>query len=360
MKTDYHQILQLVYNLDLSNYAKSRNFINGSVSMLSPYISRGLLSTKIVVDYLSSKHSSLNKFEKFIQELAWRDYWQIVWKYKNINNDIKREQSDVRQFGIPTSILSASTGIEAIDKSINSLYETGYVHNHARMYIASIICNIAKCHWKLPALWFYYHLLDGDWGSNALSWQWVSGTNSSKKYYANQSNINLFCHTNQKNTFLDLDYDKLTKIDVPIVLQEVEQPILKPINMNFNKFDLDFKKPLLIYNYYNIDPKWKSDLDANRVFLIEPSILHNYPISEKAISFAIELAENISGINFYFGFFNDLVKDFSLDNVYYKEHPLNSHYRGNMGSRDWIFQDQNYYPSFFKFWNSNKKTLGFS
>ena len=160
MKKDYHPILQLVYNLDLSNYAKSRNFINGSVSMLSPYISRGLLSTKIIVDHLSSKYSSLTKFEKFIQELAWRDYWQIVWKYKNINNDIKRKQLDVRQFGIPKSILNASTGIEAIDKSVNSLYETGYVHNHARMYISSIICNIAKCHWKIPAQWFYYHLLD--------------------------------------------------------------------------------------------------------------------------------------------------------------------------------------------------------
>ena len=86
-------------------------------------------------------------------------------------------------------------------------------------------------------------------------------------------------------------------------MQEVEQPIFKPTSIKFNKFDLDFKKPLLIYNYYNIDPKWKSDLDANRVFLIEPGILHNYPISEKAISFAIELAENVAGINFYFGFF---------------------------------------------------------
>ena len=54
------------------------------------------------------------------------------------------------------------------------------------MYIASIICNTAKCHWKIPAKWFYYHLKDGDWGSNALSWQWVCGTNSGKKYYANQ------------------------------------------------------------------------------------------------------------------------------------------------------------------------------
>lgn len=359
MKTDYHQILQLVYNLDLSNYAKSRNFINGSVSMLSPYISRGLLSTKIIVDHLSSKYSSLTKFEKFIQELAWRDYWQIVWKYKNINNDIKRKQLDVRQFGIPTSILNASTGIEAVDKSVNSLYETGYVHNHARMYISSIICNIAKCHWKIPAQWFYYHLLDGDWGSNALSWQWVSGTNSSKKYYANQSNINLFCHTNQKNTFLDIDYDQLTKIDTPVVLKEVEQPILETTSINFKQFDLDFEKPLLIYNYYNVDPKWKCDLDANRVFLIEPSILIDYPIGEKAMNFTIELAKNISGINFYFGSFNNLVKDFTVDHIYYKEHPLNSHYRGNMDHRDWIFQDENYYSSFFKFWNSNKQILGF-
>ena len=124
-------------------------------------------------------------------------------------------------------------------------------------------------------------------------------------------------------------------------------------------FDLDFEKPLLIYNYYNVDPKWKCDLDANRVFLIEPSILIDYPIGEKAMNFTIELAKNISGINFYFGSFNNLVKDFTVDHIYYKEHPLNSHYRGNMDHRDWIFQDENYYSSFFKFWNSNKQILGF-
>ena len=71
------------------------------------------------------------------------------------------------------------------------------------MYIASIVCNIAKSHWKLPSKWFYYYLLDGDLASNNLSWQWVCGANSSKKYYANQENINKFCFTKQKNTFLD-------------------------------------------------------------------------------------------------------------------------------------------------------------
>ena len=101
------------------------------------------------------------------------------------------------------------------------------MHNHLRMYTASICCNIGQYHWLRPAKWMYYHLLDGDWGSNALSWQWVAGTNSNKKYIANQANINKFCYSNDQNTFLDKSYELLSKFEIiPNVLKlEIEEDL---------------------------------------------------------------------------------------------------------------------------------------
>jgi len=115
--------------------------------------------------------------EKLIQELAWRDYWQQVWiaKGDDINTDLKTTQKSVSNHQVPKAIINASTGIEAVDAAIKELYNTGYMHNHMRMYIASICCNIANSHWLAPAKWMYAHLLDGDCASNQLSWQWVAG-----------------------------------------------------------------------------------------------------------------------------------------------------------------------------------------
>jgi deoxyribodipyrimidine photo-lyase len=98
---------------------------------------------------------------------------------------------------------------------VEELKQTGYMHNHLRMYVAAIACNIGHSHWHLPARWMYYHLLDADWASNALSWQWVAGSFSSKKYYANQENINKYCHTQQRNTFLDVSYEAYETMPTP-------------------------------------------------------------------------------------------------------------------------------------------------
>ena len=118
----------------------------------------------------------------------------------------------------------AQTGIEALDQALLEFYDTGYVHNHMRMYLASVACNIGQSHWKVPAQWMYYHLLDADWASNALSWQWVAGSNSHKKYYANQQNINRYFFSEQKNTFLDVPYEQFEHMEIPEVLAETEVP----------------------------------------------------------------------------------------------------------------------------------------
>jgi len=186
--TKYNDILKKVDAIRPIKYTKNRNFRDGDVTKLSPYVSRGVISTRFIYEKLLEKEISLRKCEKFIQELAWRDFWQQIWVIKGelINKDLKRPQDDVKDFKIAKSLLDAKTGINSVDEEINNLYREGYMHNHMRMYVASIATNIAKSHWRLPALWMYHHLLDGDWASNALSWQWVAGSNSNKKYYANQ------------------------------------------------------------------------------------------------------------------------------------------------------------------------------
>ena len=224
-----------------------------------------------------------------------------------------------------------------------------------RMYVASICCNIANCHWLEPANWLYSHLLDGDLASNHLSWQWVAGANSNKKYFANQENINTFFNSNQKGTFLDVRYDAFEDFKTPEVLKE-----LALFSVGFklpasNNPELDPNKTTLVYNYYNIDPYWRKDEDVQRIFLLEPSFFQAHPITQKALDFAIALTDNIPGIEIFVGEFSDL--GLNAKQIIYKEHPTNDHYQGVEEPREWLSTVSGYFPSFFGFWKKCKKQL---
>lgn len=356
--TNLKDIGRLIEQIDPEAYGKTRNFIDGSVTHLSPYISRGVISTKMVMEHVLSLSMPFYQVEKLIQELAWRDYWQQVWISKGdaINHDLKQRQSKVSNQLIPSAVVQHETGINAIDEGIKQLYLNGYMHNHLRMYTASLACNIARSHWRYPAKWMYYHLLDGDWASNALSWQWVAGANANKKYFANQENINKYCYTDQRNSFLDIPYEKFDQMDIPTILSTTdkvafETPLPKSDNLTINP-DL----PTLIYNYYNLDPKWRSDEKANRILLLEPSVFNAYPIGHNPMNFALSLADNIPNIQVFVGEFEDLKKKISNHQFIYKEHPLNR-YEGTQDSRDWMFGVTGYFPSFFAFWKKCKKEL---
>ncbi|MEM6643001.1 MAG: FAD-binding domain-containing protein [Bacteroidota bacterium] len=356
--TSYPDILDQVQEIDPVSYGKSRNFIDGAVTRLSPYISRGVISTKQVFHSILDRGFSPKKVEKFIQELAWRDYWQQVWVEKGdeVNSDLRREQPNVFNHQIPNALVEHNTGVNAIDDAIEDLYQTGYLHNHLRMYIACIACNIGGSHWLTPAQWMYYHLLDGDWASNALSWQWVSGANAGKEYYANQQNINKYCYTRQKGTFMDVEYEDFEGMEIPEKLQKVIQPALSTPLPKSNISKISAYKPTLIYNWYNLDPNWHKSEDVNRVFLLEPSVFARYPISQNSVDFMMRLAENIENVQTYVGEFDDFTKDFGVTNVIYKEHPLNR-YRGTEEPRDWMFSVKGYYRSFFGFWKKCEKEL---
>ncbi|HEX2606716.1 MAG TPA: FAD-binding domain-containing protein, partial [Flavisolibacter sp.] len=212
--TAYDQIRARVEQVDPVMYDRTRNFTDGKISYLSPYISRGILSGKKVQDNVLSKGYWYGEIETFLKELAWREYFQRIQQVQNkLEADLRAPQSGVLHHLMVQALEQANTGIHALDTAINTLYTTGYLHNHLRMFLASLACNIARAHWRMPARWMYYHLLDGDIASNTCSWQWVAGSFSNKKYFCNQENINTYTRTSQHQTFLDRPYDELSEME---------------------------------------------------------------------------------------------------------------------------------------------------
>ena len=357
--TNYDSIVERINNINPIKYAKTRNFINGDVTYLSPYLSRGVISVQQIKEAVFQKGYKPYEIEKFLQELAWREYYQRVWQVKKelIFSDLKQPQPDYLHDQIPAAVITASTGIKSIDAHINTFYKTGYLHNHIRMYLASMVCNNAKAHWLAPATWMYYHLLDGDLASNSCSWQWVAGSFSSKKYYCNQENINKYTFANEQGTFLDHSYEHIATMPVPNALEAITTLDLKTNLPQTEVPILDTSKPTLLYNSYNLDPLWRATENVNRVLLLEPSHFNKFPVSEKVIDFIIGLSKNIDGIIVYVGEVDALIKqyeneDLTIPNAFIsKEHPAFEYYPGIKDSRDWMFANtEGYYPSFFGFW----------
>lgn len=357
--TDYTSVLKRIENIDANKYAKTRNFINGAVTYLSPYISRGFISLPQIKDVVMH-NKKLYEVEKLMQELAWREYFQRIWQFygNGIFEDVKQAQQKVQHFAIPKSFVNANTTIDGIDVGINKLYQTGYMHNHVRMYTAMLACNIAQSHWSMPAKWMYYHLLDGDLASNTLSWQWVAGSFSSKKYYANQENISKYTGSNQQRGYMSFDYETIANMPVPTALEET---VLLELKTNLPKTDLikiDNSLPTYIYNSYNLDPLWHKDEMGNRILLLEPSHFEAYPVSNKVLNWIIELAtNNISNLQIFVGEFDEL-QSLTNNAVYFKEHPTTKHYQGIQESRDWLFLEvQGNFNSFFAYWKKCEKYL---
>jgi deoxyribodipyrimidine photo-lyase len=361
----FTEILARIDDIDPVKYSKTRNYLDGAVTYLSPFISRGVISGKQVLDHVLAKGYKPYQIEKFIQELAWREYFQRIWQAQGdlIWTDLKQPQPGTHNHQIPSAVVNAATGIEAIDNGIRELYETGYMHNHMRMYLASITCNIAGTHWKEPARWLYYHLLDGDVASNNCSWQWVAGAFTSKKYYCNQENINKYTHSLQRDSFLDKQYDVIPLIPVPHSLTDTTSPGYTTTLPSASNLTIDANKPTLVYNSYNLDPVWRQDLDANRVLLLEPTHFQQYPVSPRVISFILQMASNIAGLQVHVGEFTDLLDLYDHNPeterlLISKEHPAFRHYTGTSDEREWLFPSvTGFFPSFFSYWKKCERLL---
>ena len=356
----YSALVSEIRSFNPIRYGKSRNFKNGAVSYLSPYISRGVISLNEIAKLVFERYHPKDAYT-FIKELAWRDYFQKVWEAKadEIFTDLKHQQEKVKHHNSVTAVVHAKTGIHELDAEIRSLYERGYLHNHIRMYIASVTCNIAGAHWFKPSQWMYYHLLDGDPASNALSWQWVAGSFSSKKYYCNQENINKYTGSKQQGSFLDEEYEKLVNMEVPEILKEKENTQLQT---QLPKSECDLSHSIdgtvFIYNSFNLDQEWHKDKPGTRILLLEPSHFEKHPVSEKVMRFIQDQSLMIPDIRICVAEFHDVQQAWSNANFIFKKHPTTAHYRGIEETPLSLFPSvQGYFPSFSAYWKRAEKEM---
>jgi deoxyribodipyrimidine photo-lyase len=203
--------------LDLVNprdYAHTRNALDGAVTHLSPYITHGFLSVPDVAHVMYHQHR-LGVQHKFIYELGWREYYQHLHHHlgdgisQSLHEGLLPESAYATE--LPEDVRWGCTRVPAIDQAIRMLYTTGYLHNHARLWLASYIVHLRKVHWRVAADWMYSHLLDGDLASNYLSWQWVAATGSSKPYLFNAENVEQFAPSawHSRGTAIDVSYETL-------------------------------------------------------------------------------------------------------------------------------------------------------
>ena len=184
------------------------------MTWLSPYITHGFVSLPEVLAEVNARHA-LSVQHKLVFELGRREYFRHVWQHRG--NGILRSlhegplPEDAYAEVLPADIREGCTGVPVIDQSVRTLYATGTLHNHARMWLASYVVHIRKVHWRAAADWLYGHLLDGDLASNHLSWQWVAGTGSRKPYLFNADNVARYAPADwySPDTVIDTSYERL-------------------------------------------------------------------------------------------------------------------------------------------------------
>ncbi len=231
----------------LAEYSKLRNFDFGpekrsNISCLSPYITHGVINEKEIIQKALSKFS-FSKNEKFIQEVLWRTYWKgwlelrpNVWtdylvELKQIRNEFKNNQDHL-------SAIEGKTNIDCFNRWVTELKENNYLHNHTRMWFASIWIFTLELPWQLGAEFFMKHLFDGDAASNTLGWRWVAGIQTQGKHYlASEWNIKKFTN----NRFQNIQLNE----NAPPKVSGKSYQIIK---QNFNNSENIKDKNLLIFD----------------------------------------------------------------------------------------------------------------
>ena len=255
---------------NLLDYSKLRNFDFGpqkrnNTSCLSPYVTHGLIS-EIEIFNKSLKKFSFVKNEKFVQEVLWRIYWKgwlelrpNVWTdYLKDLKKIKENFEDNKNY---LEAIEGKTNIECFNEWVKELKEFNYLHNHTRMWFASIWIFTLDLPWQLGAEFFMKHLFDGDTASNTLGWRWVAGIQTQgKNYLATEWNIKKFTNNRFQNIKInEKSSPKVTEKSYSIIEKSFTNPHLldnkmllvfdNNLSFEFTDFkDQNFKKILIVSN----------------------------------------------------------------------------------------------------------------
>jgi hypothetical protein len=277
---------------NLNDYSKLRNFDFGpdnrsNISCLSPYITHGVIDELEVINK-SLKKFSFSKNEKFIQEVLWRVYWKgwlelrpNVWSDYLIELDkIKSEFKNNQNY---LDAIEGKTNIDCFNQWVVELKENNYLHNHTRMWFASIWIFTLELPWQLGAEFFMQHLYDGDAASNTLGWRWVAGVQTQGKHYlASEWNINKFTNNRFKN----------------IKLNENATPIFNDKTYSINKNDflnseiLEDQTLLIFENNMTFEFSDFKKHKFEKILLVSNETNRTIKLSEKVLKFKANLLED--------------------------------------------------------------------
>jgi len=287
-----NQLNNFVEN-NLGEYSKLRNFDFGpekrsNISCLSPYITHGIINEQEVIQKALSKFS-FSKNEKFIQEVLWRTYWKgwlelrpNVWADYLIElNQIKNEFQNNQDY---LSAIEGKTNIDCFNEWVNELKENNYLHNHTRMWFASIWIFTLELPWQLGAEFFMQHLFDGDAASNTLGWRWVAGVQTQGKHYlASEWNIKKFTNNRFQNI-------KLNENAPPKVSEKSYQIIKQDFN---NPQKIENKNLLIFENNLSFEITDFKENNFKKIYLVSNKNENRaIKLSEKLVKFKSHLIED--------------------------------------------------------------------
>ena len=270
---------------NLSEYSKLRNFDFGpenrtNISGLSPYITHGVINEKEVIEKSLSKFS-FSKNEKFIQEVLWRTYWKgwlelrpNVWTdYVAELNKIREEYKDNQNY---KNAIDGKTNIECFNYWVKELKENNYLHNHTRMWFASIWIFTLELPWQLGAEFFMQHLYDGDSASNTLGWRWVAGIQTQGKHYlASEWNIKKFTNNRFNNI-------KLNETAPP----KVSEKTYSIVKQDFSNKNIDDENLFIFENSLSFETTDFQNHKFKKIYIISnKNENRSIKLSEKVIKF---------------------------------------------------------------------------
>ena len=278
---------------NLFEYSRLRNFDYGpgnrsNISCLSPYITHGVISELEVIKKSLSKFS-FSKNEKFIQEVLWRTYWK-GWLELRPNvwidyiNELKKIREEFKNNSNYKNAIEGNTNIECFNEWVNELKDNNYLHNHARMWFASIWIFTLNLPWQLGAEFFMKHLYDGDAAANTLGWRWVAGIQTQgKNYLASEWNIKKFTNNRFNN----------------IKLNENAPPKISDKTYSASKFEfknsqnLENKNLLIFENNLSFEIGDFNNKKFKKIFLISnKNENRTIKLSEKLLTFKFQLIED--------------------------------------------------------------------
>ncbi len=295
--------LYKLHSIDAVSYAESHDYLDGSVTHLSPYLRYGCLTLSEAFAVIKRKFGLAA--ESLLMQFSWRDYWHQVWFAKGnaIYSEIEPPKVALGYAPLTDAIKQGETGLPCMDAFIGDLLTTGYVHNHARMWLASYIVHYLKMDWREAADWFEAHLLDGDIASNHLSWQWLASTFSSQPYSFNKEDLvayagEKYCAGCTANCPFDVSYEVLNaRLFAEPAAAEAKSHVIKELPVR----SASTHRAVAIYVHDEMLSPTNSLLTKPfpKIFVFDPELYSNWPLNR--LQFVMDCLSEMMNVEVWIG-----------------------------------------------------------